>query len=733
MLCRGLGLLFLLAGSLASHAQAQWTATSAGGQGQAPGRVRWKMDHYTLEARDWDWALQIDTTQSTGSLADLYVRFGAPPTLTHYDFASLNAGTSTEALTIDADTTPPVQSGTWHIGVWRPDGTSYNILYSRGPGPSVHAGMGANVYEEGPAGGAGTSFRVWAPNATAVHLTGDFNGWSGVSAPMAADAAGNYSLDVRGLGHGAPYQFIITNGSDMYWKNDPRAREVTSSVGHSVVQDPELVHGDDPGFQMPPWNELVIYELHVGTFNDLAGGAPGNFASAEAMLPYLADLGVNAIELMPVCEFPADFSWGYNYSHPFSVESVYGGRAALASFVAEAHAQGIAVFLDVLYNHWGPTDMDLWRFDGWSQGPWGGIYFYNDDRAYTPWGDSRPDFGRGEVRSYIRDNVLSWLEESRLDGLRWDSTSTMRIDPSTGFDNGDGWSLMQWCNDEVDARQPWKIQIAEDMFSAPNDWITKGTGAGGAGFDAQWDAMFIHPIRAAVETPSDFDRDMDAVRDAIQHSYNGDAFQRVIYTESHDEVANGRSRVPESIWPGNASSWFSKKRSTLAAVVVMTSPGIPMLFQGQEILEDGWFDDQDPVDWSKLSTYAGIHDLYRDLIRLRRNWWDNTRGLRGQGTSVYHVNNTAKVVAYHRWDQGGPGDDVVVIANFSNTAFDNYTIGLPQAGAWYVRFNSDWSGYDSTFGDHPAWDFTAQAGAYDGMPYNGTLSLGPYTAVILSQ
>jgi 1,4-alpha-glucan branching enzyme len=226
---------------------------------------------------------------------------------------------------------------------------------------------------------------------------------------------------------------------------------------------------------------------------------------------------------------------------------------------------------------------------------------------------------------------------------------------------------------------------------------------------------------------------MNAVRDAIQHTYNGDAFQRVIYTESHDEVANGRSRVPETIWPGNASSWFSKKRSTLAAAIVMTAPGIPMLFEGQEILEDGWFDDQDPVDWSKLSTYAGIHDLYRDLIRLRRNWWDNTRGLRGQGTSVYHVNNSAKVVAYHRWDLGGPGDDVVVIANFSNTPFDNYTIGLPQAGAWYVRFNSDWSGYDSTFGDHPAWDFTAQAGAYDGMPYNGTLSLGPYTAVILSQ
>ena len=731
---RRLSCLFaLLFSALSPNLWAQSTPVSLGPQSQAPGRVRWKMDQYVIEARDWDWDLQIETFQIIGDSADLYVRFGAPPTRFEYDFVSAGVGTSDESVTVDAQSVPPVESGDWHIGVWRPDGTSYNILYSRNAGPSVHAGLGANIYEEGPAGGPGTAFRVWAPNASAVHLVGDFNAWSASASPMVADSAGNWSLDVRGLGHGAPYQFVITNGASTLWRNDPRAREVSSSVGYSVVQDPVLLHGADSGFQMPAWNDLILYELHIGTFNDLAGGAPGNFASAEAMLPYLADLGVNAVELMPVCEFAADYSWGYNYSHPFSVESAYGGREAFASFVAAAHAHGIGVLLDVLYNHWGPTDMDLWRFDGWSEGSYGGIYFYNDDRAYTPWGDSRPDYGRGEVRTYIRDNVLSWLVESQVDGLRWDSTSTIRRDPSTGFSNGDGWSLMQWCNDEINAVQPWKIQIAEDMYDAPNDWLTKDTGAGGAGFDAQWDAMFIHPVRSAVETPSDFDRDMYAVRGAIEHSYNGDAFERVIYTESHDEVANGRSRVPETIWPGNASSWYSKKRSTLAAAIVMTSPGIPMLFQGQEFLEDGWFEDTDPVDWSKLTTYAGINNLYRDLIHLRRNWWNNTRGLRGQGTNVFHVNNSAKVIAFHRWDQGGAGDDVVVLANFSAAAFNDYTIGLPTDGTWRVRFNSDWSGYDSAFGNHPAWDVNAQQGPYDGLPFNGTLSIGPYTAIILTQ
>ena len=154
--------------------------------------------------------------------------------------------------------------------------------------------------------------------------------------------------------------------------------------------------------------------------------------------------------------------------------------------------------------------------------------------------------------------------------------------------------------------------------------------------------------------------------------YNSDAFERVVYTESHDEVANGRSRVPEEIWPGNASSWFSKKRSTLGAAIVMTAPGIPMLFQGQELLEDGYFTDTDPIDWSKAVTFAGIRDLYRDLISMRRNLGGSTQGLRGQHINVHHVNDGAKTIAYHRWDGGGPGDDVVVFANFGVASYPSY-------------------------------------------------------------
>jgi 1,4-alpha-glucan branching enzyme len=178
------------------------------------------------------------------------------------------------------------------------------------------------------------------------------------------------------------------------------------------------------------------------------------------------------------------------------------------------------------------------------------------------------------VRQYIRDNALFWLNKYRLDGLRLDSVSNIRS--VAGRDLPDGWGLLQWIHNDIRASQPWKITVAEDLQN--NEWITKDTGSGGAGFGSQWDAAFVHPIRDAIIAANDADRDMWAVKDALYHGYNGDAVRRVIYTESHDEVANGHSRVPEEIWPGNAGSWFSRKRSTLGAALVFTAPGIPMIF-----------------------------------------------------------------------------------------------------------------------------------------------------------
>ena len=594
--------------------------------------------------------------------------------------------------------------------------------------------MGATPYQ------GGTTFRVWAPFASQVAICGEFNGWSASDQPLFPENNGYWSADVPGAVTGQQYKYAITApGQPLLWRNDPYARSMTQKDGilNSLIAPADETFAT-PGYVTPNWNELVIYELHIGSFvfDPASPRRLGSFAAAIGKLDYLRDLGINAVEVMAVAEFDGDVSWGYNPAYIFAIEDEYGGPDGFRNFVNEAHSRGIAVILDLVYNHLGFPSDDMWRFDGWSENGKGGIYFYNDWRSTTDWGETRFDYGRGEVRQYLCDNALRWIEQRFVDGLRWDSVGSIRNvrdqDNDPANDLADGWSLMQWINSEIAKRQPWKISIAEDLKD--NEWITRDEGAGGAGFDAQWGAGFLWTMRTALIGDDDGARDLPAVSRALSQTYNGDAFQRVIYTESHDGDANGQSRLPEMIWPGNAGSYFSRKRSTLGAALVFTSPGIPMIFMGQEFLESGYFrNNPQELDWSKTATYAGILLMYRDLIRLRRNWFNITAGLKGQNCNVYHVNNVDKVLAYHRWENGGASDDVVVLINFANKGYDGYTIGFPRGGLWRVRLNSDWQGYGSDFQNWGSFDAEANGGPHDGLPCSGTLGLGPYSAVILSQ
>ena len=592
-----------------------------------------------------------------------------------------------------------------------------------------YPGMGAIPHTEG------VTFRVWAPHAEKVYVTGTFNDWSNTSTPLVSAENGYWSVDVAEAKPGDEYKYLIHGPKGILFRIDPYARRVTNSIGNGVVYDPEAFDWGDDDFLLVTGNELIIYEMHIGTFHVKERGQPGTFTSAMEKLPYLQDLGINAIEVMPAAEFPGDFSWGYNPSHPFAVESSYGGPDAFKHFIKTAHEHAIAVIVDVVYNHFGPSDLDLWQFDGWSENEKGGIYFFNDRRSHTPWGETRPDYGRGEVRRYLFDNARMWLEEFHADGLRWDAIPYIRNidgqDAVPADDIPEGWSLMQWVNTEMRARFPGKISIAEGMHN--NAWITRDAGEGGAGFNAQWDSEFVNPVRNAVITPDDASRDMAAVSRAIAYRYDSDAFRRIIFTESHDEIANGRARVPEEIWPGNVDSWFSRKRSTLGAAIVLTSPGIPMLFQGQELLEDRWFHDKDPIDWSRIETENGILRMYQDLIALRRNLSGVSKGLCGQNIHVFHVNDETKLIAFHRSDKQGPRDSVVVVVNMANQSRDGYIISFPRPGLWKTRFNSDSEIYGVEFSNHSTPDVETKGEGVDGMPCSGEIGIGPYTVVIFSQ
>lgn len=589
-----------------------------------------------------------------------------------------------------------------------------------------HVGMGALVHS------GGVAFRVWAPNAKAVAVVGDFNEWQEDCHLLAHEEDGYWYTDVPAAKSGQEYRFLLTTEQGELSRIDPYAREVTHSAGNGVIHDPDFDWGNDE-FQCPPWNEMVIYELHVGTFNDPTpdDDMPAEFQNIIDRFAHLKRLGVNALQLMPIAEFAGNYSWGYNPANIFAVSTTYGGPKAFKNFVKQAHANGFAVILDVVYNHFGPSDLDLWRFDGWSENDGGGIYFYQDHRRQTPWGDTRPDYGRPQVRQFIRDNAMMWLEEYRVDGLRMDMTLYIRkIDPGSE-DLSDGWSLLQWINGEIAEKFPGRLTIAEDLQN--DGYLTKEVSEGGAGYSSQWDANFVHPIRDAVIVADDAHRSMQAVAAALQFRYNIDSFERVIYSESHDEVANGKARVPHEIDGNDPEGFYAQKRSTLAAAMVFTAPGIPMLFQGQEFLEGEWFRDSVPVDWDNSQDYRGIIRLYRDLVRLRLNRQGRSRGLCGQHIRVTHCNDAANMIAFQRWDVGGPADDVLVVANFSAEVRNGYRLGFPAEGQWQLLFNSDWQGYSRLFTGSQEGDVVAEAQAYDDLPASAVLSVGPYSVLIFAQ
>jgi 1,4-alpha-glucan branching enzyme len=217
---------------------------------------------------------------------------------------------------------------------------------------------------------------------------------------------------------------------------------------------------------------------------------------------------------------------------------------------------------------------------------------------------------------------------------------------------------------------------------------------------------------------------------ALQGAINQSGFHRVVYSETHDLVGglngSGAQRLPYRIAPASPTNYFARKRSMLAAGMVMTTPGIPMIFMGQEMLAVTQFADNAPLDWNRTNTYAPVVAYYRDLIRLRRNVDGASLGLTGPNISWHNLDNTSKLFSFHRWG-AGPNDQVMAVFNCSNVTLTNYTItGFPANGAWFVNFNSDWKAYGSDFGNVGSSLVQVSGG-------NGTITIGPYSVLIMSR
>ena len=576
--------------------------------------------------------------------------------------------------------------------------------------------MGATV--QGQAAARFVTFRVWAPNATQVAVSGDFNAWKEEPMRLEVSRPGHWTLDSRKARPGDAYRFVI----DGLQRRDPRARAVSQEDNKSIILDPrETRWGPAESWKMPPKEDLVMYEMHLGTFaQDIPGNGPP-FERAIRRLPYLKALGINCIQLMPVNEFTGSRSWGYNPGDLFAVESSYGGATGFQKFIHACHTNGIAVLLDVVHNHYGPSDVAVWQFDQSLPSGAGGIYFYADEeRAQTDWGP-RPDFSKPEVRAFIVDSIKTFLTEYRLDGFRWDSVHNIRYYLNGQRSNADGDRLLSEANDWMRKNRPDALRIAEDH----------AFDGGGVGFEAQWNSAFQATLSALVRG-DDSQRDMHLFAAELGRI---DGLSWVNFAECHDSAGdlNDHHRLPVHVDPAQPDGMRARALSLLAGGIAMTVPGYPMLLQGFEMHDVDDFSDNTPVPWARAqSTHAGSVRANAELIHLRRNTKGFTPGLKGEEIEVIHCDDDAKVIAYRRQARNAPRDRAtVVVANFSGTPLKKYGVRFPASGAWFCHYNSSSADYAKDFdnlGPKPGNGFELPTGQTT-LP----LDLGRYSMLVFSK
>ncbi|HXI82669.1 MAG TPA: LamG-like jellyroll fold domain-containing protein [Verrucomicrobiae bacterium] len=586
---------------------------------------------------------------------------------------------------------------------------------------------------------AGTTFRVWAPSATAMHVSGTWNGFNTSATPLFSEGNGNWSADVAGALNGHQYQYYISNSTvgTNVTKQDPRARRVVNSASNSYIYNPTNFNWAGDNFTAPGLSNAVIYEMCIGSFNDPnAPNNAGTFYDATNRLAFLKQLGITAVEVMPINEFPGDFSWGYNPAGIFAAESAYGGPDGFKTFVKVAHQLGIAVLLDVVHNHWGGNSAgngygdlyhSVWQFDGTSSGGFGGIYFYQDScRGFAQTWGPRPNFDTSQVYQFIKDNITMWMSECHVDGFRWDSVGEIEGDYPCGDTLTSGINLIADVSGMIHSQAGGKINIGEDN---PNNQ----TGANG--FDGTWDNnAFFGNVQPQLSASSDSARNMGSISFAVNINHNGGGmgnWGNVVFTEDHDQCGDGNGsgaqRIPVRIDNNNPTSYFARKRSSLGAALTLTTAGMPMLLQGQEMLTTSQFGAVIPINWGLTNTWSTIVSLYTDLIRLRRNLDGRSAGLTGVNTSTIWQDNLSKMIAYRRWNTGNVGDDVIVICNFANTNWPAYNItGFPHTGIWYTQLNSDFTKYGSDYGNFGSLSTTVSVNT-------ATISIAPYSVLIMSQ